>query len=120
MYESDYESIIMSSIIESKTLKNSTDLSTWRSKYMNKVKIAQQEYVSHTNIDEDSIIESYRPNCFDLETWFNTFDSVLGVIEINFAEFLKRLYSFNFSLKGDKTTHKYSSADIRLVELKED
>ena len=28
--------------------------------------------------DENSIIESFRPNRFDLETWLNTFDSVFG------------------------------------------
>ncbi len=70
--------------------------------------------------DKNSIIESYRLNCFDLETWFNTFDSVLGNIETNYAEFLKRLYSFNFSLRGGKPTKINTLIDIRLVELKED
>lgn len=45
-------------------------------------------------LDENSVIESFRPNCFDLETWLNTFDSALGDLEANYAEFLKRLYSF--------------------------
>ena len=120
MNESEYEAIIMSSIIESKTLKNSTDLSIWRSKYMNKVKIIQQEYLKDMKpyrTDKNSIMDWFSPNFFDLETWFNTFNSVRGDLETNFAEFLKRLYSFNFSLRGGKSTNMNTSIDIRLVEL---
>ena len=55
-----------------------------------------------------------------IEPWFNTFDSVLGDLEANYAEFLKRFCSFNFSLKGGKSTNTNTSIDIILVELKED
>ena len=95
MNESEYEAIIMSSIIESKTLKNSTDLSIWRSKYMNKVKIIQQEYLKDMKpyrTDKNSIMDWFSPNFFDLETWFNTFNSVLGDLETNFAEFLNFVF----------------------------
>ena len=30
------------------------------------------------------------PNCFDLEIWLNTIDSVVGDLETNYAEFLKQ------------------------------
>jgi hypothetical protein len=60
------------------------------------VRVVQKNYLKDMkpySTDKNSIIESYRLNCFDLETWFNTFDSVLGDIETNYAEFLKRLTS---------------------------
>ena len=61
------------------------------------------------------VINTFFLNCYDLEIWFNLFDHLC--LEEKRFEFIKRLYSFNFSENRSKI-HWDFHCDVRLVEFR--
>jgi hypothetical protein len=71
------ESLIHTSIMDSKYILNETELKIWQNIYINKLKHIQQEFkeeIAPFMNDKNNIQIVFRPNCFDRETWYNLLD----------------------------------------------
>ncbi len=69
------ESLIHTSIMDSKYILNETELKIWQNIYISKLKHIQQEFkeeIAPFMNDKNNIV--FRPICFDLETWNNLFN----------------------------------------------
>ena len=66
-------------------------------------------------LDLNNQKNAFRPNCFDLEAWYNVFD--YKWLDESRYEFIKSMYCFNFSANRRKVNTNYH-LDRRYVELK--